>query len=103
MLSPPDGSFARNGGSPAATLIVVDQLTAPRECIEVRKEIVVMSAGTAMQDYNRWPMPYPPLEETDTANFPASGLLASFTGGHRLRVTLLTHQQPVAPAPLPRV
>jgi streptomycin 6-kinase len=62
MFPPPYRRLAGDWGSSAASLVVVDQLAADPQRVEVRQEIIVVCAGSSVEDHSRWALAYPALE-----------------------------------------
>jgi len=67
VLSPADRNIAGDGGAASSPLVVVNQLSSTRQRVESGQEIVMMSAGSAVQHDDRRPGPDAPLKDFNAA------------------------------------
>jgi hypothetical protein len=74
LFPPADRCVAWHGGSTAPPLVVVDQLAAASQRIESGKKIVVVSAGTAVENHRWGALPDTALENIHAAYSSRAGL-----------------------------
>ena len=67
VLSPADRNVAADGRAASSPLVVVNQLSITAQRVESRQEIVMMSAGSAVQHDDRRPGPDAPFKDFHAA------------------------------------